>query len=410
MKKISIKYFTIRLESIFFSLVLILWIILFTGCMSYYSNAIPKQNFQQENVIQADPPEPSAMGYRILSGDYPAKKKLLIKNILFSLITHIDGDKWLIEVHRTPGWNSGKYGKNPKLAFLDMTSGELIYTPYEGRLRCYDGKRIAYYKEWPHQVMVGEYGEKMEPFTESFPNDLNGLTLDKHCQIIKRSDIVPPKQDEIMKIPGHLWSYRFENGAHFLVQRVMVEPTYPRTHMNGVPEPVVNKVTKDQWIWRGANGETKLIPTNQGEVFGVWNVLPFEEGSLLLRPQTSNILAPYWVYKHERILYPDGRLDVYPFPDLIWNAIISGQGQVSAGAYMYTKAGLIWSVQKNSIMPEGDYIEDKQNKTLTKVLEIGKDLGDGCRQLLQERHPKSFFSSEILSDYYILDFCNKDVY
>jgi hypothetical protein len=351
-----------------------------------------------------DSPEPSAVGYRIMPGEYPVKKTLLIKDISFDLITRVDGDRWLIHVYRTPGWSSGKYDEKPKLAFLDMTTGELTYTPYEGRFRCFDSNRIAYYKEWPRQVMMGEYGGKMEPFTDTDPSDSNGMTLDEHCQIIKRSDI-PHKDYGTKKIPGLRASYAFPNDALFTVQNIALEPTYPTAlHMS----PVVSKVMQDKWMWRGPNGETKLIPTNTGEVFGMWNVLPFEGNALLLRPQTTNILAPYWIYKYERILYPDGRLEVYPFPDLIWEAILSGRGKVSAGAYMYTKAGLIWSVQENSKMPSGKYIEDRKNKTLTKVSETGKELGDGCRQLTLKRYSRSFFSKEWFYEYYILDFCTKD--
>lgn len=362
------------------------------------------------NPNHVDAPEPSAVGYRILPGEYPVKKRLLIKDIVFDLITRVNGDKWLVHVYKTPGWSSGKYDENPKLAFLDMGTGKLTYTPYVGRFCCFDGKRIAYYpnrSQARFQVMVGVYGGKMEPFMNSAPDDLNGMTLDEHCRPIKRSDI-HYKDYGTKNIPGLQASYAFPNDALFTVQSVALEPTYPRTHIAGVPEPIVSKVMQDKWMWRGPNGKTKLIPTNQGEVFGMWNVLPFKGNALLLRPQTTNILAPYWVYKHVRILYPDGRLEVFPFPDLIWEAILSGRGQVSAGAFMYTKAGLIWSVQENSKMPSGDYIDDRKNKTLTRVSETGKELGDGCRQLIEKPHPKSFFSKEQLSDYYILNFCIKD--
>ncbi|MDD5277799.1 MAG: hypothetical protein PHR16_17200 [Methylovulum sp.] len=383
---------------------------LFTAGVVFATLVLPA--YADNNNIQygsngVDSPDPSAVGYRIIPGEYPVKKTLLIKDIIFHPIKLVEGDKWLVEVTRTPGWSSGKYDEKPKLAFLDMTTGELTYTPYEGRFRCFDGNRIAYYPDQTQarfQVMVGEYGGKMEPFTDTAPSDSNGMTLDKQCQIIKRSDI-PHKDYGTKKIPGLRASYAFPNDALFTVQSIALEPTYPTTlHM----PPVVSKVMQDKWMWRGPNGETKLIPTNNGEVFGMWNVLPFEGNALLLRPQTTNILAPYWIYKHERILYPDGRLEVFPFPDLIWEAILSGRGQVSAGAYMYTKAGLIWSVQENSKIPSGDYIEDRKNKTLTKVSETGKELGDGCRQLTQKSYNKNLFSKEWFYEYYILDFCTKD--
>jgi hypothetical protein len=420
------KMSNVRPDPKFSSLVCILSIFLcqtayaaMEGTQAKRSAAAPavSQAIAQPTVI---PPDPAAQGYTLAPGEKKFKRKLLASGYSINLDPKLT---WMDEHRIIINYNADKQGiydpgergsrNQKKILVLNVDSNEVVDAPYEGNLGCYRDGRIAIYRvifsenknagRKGSELALGKYGEPLQiPVPGGVPKD---LTLNEQTCQLEPKDPAAEKKRRL-----RAW------GGGVSIENEKVKPVNDpsvdlgRFDKSNIFFGKMNVAQKEKWIWHDPDGLEKEIETNIGEIFtggGFRPVyLPFEGGAYYFRTRMDTTLpAHVFIDKFNRLIYPDGKMVRLPVPDILWRDYVMGGGRVGLGSW-YTKAGVIWGkgASKNSALPSGFYLEDKKNKQLVKLENIGiRDatlFPDGCRMLNQEKAENGGFA-----DYYIINLC-----
>lgn len=363
------------------------------------------------------PPDPGAQGYKVDNNELRFKEHLrLPKNISLIRGGWVDERYWLANLIAD---EAGSYEQDRirKVVLVDDLTGEVKPTPYEGNIQCFADGNLAVSitsgrkDEWIFSY--GRYGEALQTLKGGIPE---GMELNKlSCKLLPSQNVPKTLSDgrtldwrvRLRADHGHLVVLR---GRPLPAQAPDFSPELQRLMQQPFMRTMAVVSSLEQWFLKTPQGGEIAIPNNPGEAAGEYapvSYVPYLDAYFIApyaggRPFDPEELRQ--IPRFARLLYPDGTVDRFGIPDVIWEPY--KRKELSYNTY-YSRRGLIWEIRPlanfkayTGELELGAYLDLRKDKVLKRLPDIkfvGRNPDGGCtvgtRTETTQRRPHYLFNT-----------------
>ncbi len=416
-------------KSVFLALTVVL--MLSVGCASRRPLP-PLPTVSPSDIPKFDIPEdPAAQGYRVDPKPLQFEERRIVGNVKLDTVYWLDSRYLIANLQADEkGDYSNDHWKGQRalqIVRVDTQTGEVSPTPYQGRIACLTNDRFITSETagrtelW--RTHEGRYGEPLKVRQGWVPKD---HTFNRFsCSFVPEASVPQALSDGRKRSD---WvTLREEHGSLLIVRGT---PLPADTHGFSPPlqrlmgQPFMRNMGvvswQEQWYLVKPDGREVEILINPGEAAGMYSSMsyvPYKD-AYFIEPYTGG--RPFepeelrFVPRFARLLYPDGRVERFGIPDMLWKPY---QRRELTFNVQYTRLGLIWWVSQGTHyqnyrgpLEPGAYLDDRSNKTLKRMprmairyARIADPQWDGCWALSRGIEVQS--RPYPLVDYYYINLC-----
>lgn len=369
------------------------------------ASAVHAQSMPYDQMPTVIPADPAMRGYTV---DNNPRRYKVHKELPTRVSLRIAGDideRYKLATLIADEQASYENLRVKKIVIVDSLTGEVKPSPYAGKIDCFANSNLALYvdpgRDAVKSFQYGKYGSALQVWEGSlFPpaeRHLNTLSctleamptrkLKDGTPLSARHDLLP-EHGQIGVIEGEP---RLANASDLSADaKALMQQPFTR-NMNV-------SASAEFWVLMKPNGDEIAIPNNPGEYLCCGSrgmeYVPYL-GAYFTMPATRQMLPPSALARPAfgRLIFPDGRVELFGMPDLIRGP--RSVGNIYVDKVLYTKAGLVWKIvfhrfeagrtRYRGDLEEGYYLQQTATKQLTKLPDLGQEMSprDGCTLLLK---------------------------
>ncbi len=375
------------------------------------------------------PVDPATQGYRVDNSPLKFEEHLLGKSI------NLRNEHWLDGRYRIANLIADEQGnysldRVKKVVLLDAQTGEVRATPYVGEIACLTVDRFITRtiegRTEPKVTYSGRYGDALEARQGWLPE--GQIFNEMSCSFVPEASVPQALSDGRKR---NLWrvKLREEHGVLLMALGAPLpanSPDYPPHLRELMSQPFMRTMGvvswNEKWYLVKPDGQEIPIPSNPGEGAGHYNRVSY------VAYKDAYFIPPYGggrpfdpdelrqIPRFARLLYPDGRVERFGIPDLIWQAY--QRKELDYYGY-YSRLGMLWRVTsgknfknyKGPLAP-GFYLDTPASKSLRRMpmlrpaadnVLVDDPMWDGCWvksrvEIVQER-------PHFLFNFYYINLC-----